>query len=156
MTLGEQFGNLMDSRSALLVERAGFPIAQEIAERMKQLTLNGRSFTAGTGKNSKPHPYDTQYSPAYKKKRNNAGLEFGDVIMRFKNKRIERTTNPVEVFGGAEIGFVEGGHIFKYHHDGTANGNKTRTIFPRDISSVPADIFENFKKLIIGVLSGKS
>jgi hypothetical protein len=109
MTLGEQFGNLMDTRSALLVERAGFPIAEEIAERMKQLTANGTTFTPIGGDKSVSHAYDSKYSKAYAKKRTDAGLKADKVVLRFKSLRIERTTNPVEVFGGAEIGFVEGG-----------------------------------------------
>ena len=155
MSLGEQFGVLMNARAKNLVEQAAFPIAEEVAERMKQLTKEGRTFTAGTGKNSKPHPYDTPYSKKYAQKRQRAGLQSENVVMRFKSMRIERTTSPRNIMGGAELGFVEGGEIFKLHQDGTANGGKTRTIFPRDISAIPADIMERFRALIVGVMNGK-
>lgn len=150
MSLGEQFGELMDRRSALLVERAGFPIAEEITVKMKELTKEGRGFS---------EPYDTPYRPSYAKKRQKAGLQTERVELRYKSLRIERTTQPAEVQGGAEVGFVEGGRIFKYHQDGIQYRNglrRTRTIFPRDWASVPTDIYERFKQLIVGVLSGKS
>jgi hypothetical protein len=145
MSLGEQFGAMMDARSALLVERAGFPIAEEITEKMKELSQGGD----GMG----------EYFPGYKKKyakvKENAGYATEVVTLRFKNKRIERTTQPTEVMGGAEIGFVEGGEIFKFHQTGKARGGRTRTIFPRKWKDVPPDIYERFKQLIVGVLSGK-
>jgi hypothetical protein len=150
MTLGEQFGELMDRRSALLVERAGFPIAEEITVKMKALTQEGRGFD---------ERYDTPYRPSYSNKRQKAGLQTERVELRYKSMRIERTTQPQEIQGGAEIGFVEGGKIFKYHQDGIRYRNgllRTRTIFPRDWTSVPTDIYERFKQLIVGVLSGKS
>ena len=150
MTLGEQFGNLMDTRSALLVERAGFPIAEEITAKMKELTQEGRGFD---------DRYDTPYRPSYARKRDKAGLQTQKVELRYKSLRIERTTQPQEIRGGAEIGFVDGGKIFKYHQDGITYKNglrRTRTIFPRDWASVPTDIYERFKQLIVGVLSGKS
>jgi hypothetical protein len=150
MTLGEQFGNLMETRSALLVERAGFPIAEEITLEMKNLTKEGRGFD---------DRYDSPYRPRYAKKRDKAGLQSERVELRYKSLRIERTTQPQEVQGGAEIGFVDGGRIFKYHQDGISYRNgllRTRTIFPRDWASVPPDIYARFKQLIIGVLSGKS
>jgi hypothetical protein len=140
---------MMDARSALLVERAGFPIAEEITEQMKALTKEGRGFK---------EPYDTPYRPSYAKKREKAGLQTSKVELRYKSYRIERTTQPTEVMGGAEIGFVDGGKIFKYHQDGITYKNglrRTRTIFPRDWQSVPPDIYERFKQLIVGVLSGK-
>jgi hypothetical protein len=162
MTLGEQFGNLMDTRSALLVERAGFPIAEEITLEMKNLTKEGRGFD---------DRYDTPYRwqddrdnsglgvSGYALKRKRAGLQPEKVELRYKSLRIERTTQPTNVMGGAEIGFVDGGKIFKYHQDGVRyrNGDvRTRTIFPRDWASVPPDIYARFKQLIVGVLSGKS
>jgi hypothetical protein len=149
MTLGEQFGNLMETRSALLVERAGFPIAEEITLEMKNLTKEGRGFD---------DRYDSPYRPRYAKKRNKAGLQAEKVELRYKSLRIERTTQPREVTGGAEIGFVDGGKIFKYHQDGIRYKNgmvRTRTIFPRLWKDVPPDIYARFKQLIVGVLSGK-
>lgn len=148
MTLGSQFDDLMTQRADQLIEKAGYPIAEEIAERMKSLTKEGRGFD---------ERYDTPYRPSYAKKRAKAGLQTEKVELRYKNLRIERTTQPTTVLGGAEIGFVEGGQIFKYHQDGVRykNGSvRTRTIFPRDWASVPQDIYDRFTKLIMEVLRG--
>lgn len=146
MTLGEQFGELMDRRSALLVERAGFPIAEEITAKMKELTQGGDGMGV----------YFPGYKKTYAKVKDKAGYQTEVVTLRFKNKRIERTTQPAEVMGGAEIGFVEGGEIFLLHQTGKARGGRIRTIFPEKWKDIPPDIYERFKQLIVGVLSGKS
>ena len=148
MSLGEQFGVLMNVRASNLVERAAFPIAEEITEEMKRKTLNGEGFD---------DRYDTPYRPSYAKKRRSKGLQTERVELRYKSMRIERTTAPMNVQNGAEIGFVEGGKIFKYHQDGIrySTGVRTRTIFPRNWQSVPNDIYQRFITLIVGVMNGK-
>jgi hypothetical protein len=154
MTLGQQFDRIMQSRIESLTVKAGYPIAEEIAERMKQNTKEGHSF--GNER------YDTPYQRRYARKRTRDGLQTSRVDLRTRNLRIERTTAPVTQFSGgtagAEIGFVDGGRIFKYHQDGITYRNglhRMRTIFPRSWESVPADIYERFKTLIVEVLSGR-
>jgi hypothetical protein len=148
MTLGSQFGDIMDSVSDELVVKAGFPIAEEITAKMKELTKSGKGFD---------NRYDTPYQQPYARKRKRAGLQTQAVELRFKGLRIERTTQPQNVGGGAEIGFVDGGEIFKYHQDGVKYKNglvRTRTIFPRDWDSVPQEIYDRFISLIMGVVRG--
>jgi hypothetical protein len=152
--MGEQFDALMQKRIGTLVEKAGYPIALEISEAMKQNTKEGHSFVN--------EQYDTPYQPKYAKARGRKGLQIKNVELRTNNFRIERTTPPMNVFSGgtqgAEIGFVDGGRIFKYHQDGVKYKNglkRVRTIFPRTWASVPTDIVDRFKKLIVEVLSGR-
>lgn len=147
MTLGEQFGVLMNARAKNLVVEAGYPTAEEITAKMKELTLGGDGFGE----------YMPGYKKTYAKVRERKGLQSELVTLRFKNKRIERTTQPTTVMGGAEIGFVEGGKIFKYHQDGVEykSGTRTRTIFPKSWEEVPYDIYDNFIKRIVEVMNGK-
>jgi hypothetical protein len=154
MTLGAQFDTLMRKRIDSLVEKAAYPIAEEITELMKRNTKEGTSFTGET--------YDVPYSESYAKTRKRKGLQTSKVEMRSRGLRIEYTTPPQNQFymgkATAEIGFVNGGNIFKYHQDGIIYKNgikRTRTIFPRSWASVPVDIVDRFKTLIVEVLSGR-
>jgi hypothetical protein len=155
MTLGAQFGALMKERIATLAVKAGYPIAEDIAQRMKENTNAGRAFE-GEGAIDL---YDKNYSPKYAQKRKNRGLQTEHVTLRTRNLRIERTTQPqTEGANTAVIGFVDGGRIFKYHQDGINYrkvGRRIRSIFPQTIASVPADIMAKFKLLIVEVLSGR-
>ena len=155
MTLGAQFGALMKERIATLAVKAGYPIAEEITQRMKENTKAGKGFD-GTGASDL---YDSKYTPKYARQRAKRGLQTEVVTLRTRNLRIERTTEPqTEGLNTAVIGFVDGGRIFKYHQDGINYrkvGRRIRSIFPQTIASVPVDIMERFKTLIVEVLSGR-
>jgi hypothetical protein len=151
MTLGMQFDTLMRKRIDSLVEKAAYPIAEEITELMKRNTKEGHSFLN--------ERYDTPYQLKYARQRQRKGLQATKVELRTRGLRIERTTAPQrEGNDTAVIGFVDGGKIFKYHQDGITYKNglqRVRTIFPRSWASVPVDIVDRFKTLIVEVLSGR-
>ena len=151
MTLGVQFNALMRKRIDSLVVKAAYPIAEEITELMKRNTKEGHSFLN--------ERYDVPYQLKYARNRQRKGLQATKVELRTRNLRIERTTSPQrEGNDTAVIGFVDGGKIFKYHQDGITYKNglqRVRTIFPRSWASVPVDIVDRFKNLIVEVLSGR-
>jgi hypothetical protein len=155
MTLGAQFGALMKERIATLAVKAGYPIAEDIAQRMKENTKAGKGFE-GQGA---VDLYDSKYTPKYARQRQRKGLQTEVVTLRTRGLRIERTTQPqTEGENTAVIGFDSGGKIFKYHQDGINYrkvGRRIRSIFPQTIASVPADIMAKFKLLIVEVLSGR-
>jgi hypothetical protein len=155
MTLGMQFGVLMKERIATLAVKAGYPIAEDIAQRMKENTKAGKGFE-GQGA---VDLYDNKYTPKYARQRQRTGLQTEVVTLRTRGLRIERTTAPQrEGNDTAVIGIVDGGTIFKYHQDGITYKNglqRVRTIFPRSWASVPVDIVDRFKTLIVEVLSGR-
>lgn len=147
-TIGPQLQSIYAPRLRRISEEAVAPFALEVTERMKENTEAGRGFGND--------PYDDRYSRKYSKWRTRKGYNPNPVILRAGSKRIERTTG-AEVTGDAtEVGFVEGGRIFKYHHDGTARGGKIRSIFPKEWASVPAEMYARLTANIAEVMRGLS
>jgi hypothetical protein len=141
----------LNKKLALLNQTVAPRIAAEIDDQMKQNSATGRAF--GNDR------YDDQYVESYKIKRARAGLGTSPVTMRFKSNRIENTK--VETTGsGSTISFADStaGQIFKYHHDGinySKVGERVRSIFPKQDSSVPQEIRDLANRLILEVLSGR-
>ncbi len=141
----------LNSKLALLNQTVTPRIAAEIEDQMKQNSATGRAF--GNDR------YDDQYVESYKIKRAKAGLGTSPVNLRFKSNRIENTK--VETTGsGSTISFADStaGQIFKYHHDGinySKVGERVRSIFPKQDSSVPQEIRDLANRLILEVLSGR-
>ena len=141
----------LNNKLALLNQTVTPRIAAEIEDQMKQNSATGRAF--GNDR------YDDQYVESYKIKRARAGLGTSPVTMRFKSNRIENTK--VETTGsGSTISFADStaGQIFKYHHDGinySKVGERVRSIFPKQDSSVPQEIRDLANRLILEVLSGR-
>jgi len=121
-------------------------IAEEVRQRMLLNTETGRAFGND--------PYNNLYNANYAKKK---GVARSPVTLRDKKKRIEKyivTTGKrgatVELQSDREMGV-----IFGYHHTGKARGGKVRSIFPKEVSSVPSDVREMSQNLAWEVLSGK-
>lgn len=145
MTIGQQLERIYSARLASIGSSLN-ETAVEIAEQMKENTKAGRAFGND--------PYEDKYSPKYSRKRVKMGLNSNPTILRAKGQRIERTTQPVVTGSTVELGFIDGGRIFRYHHDGTAKGGKIRSIFPKWWVSVPRDIYERMVHNIVGALRG--
>lgn len=149
MTIGEQLSRIYYDRLASIGSSLN-ETAIEIAERMKENTNANRAFGND--------PYNDTYSKRYERWREKNGLKGGKVTLRAKKMRIERTTEPASYASpadkGVELGFVEGGEIFRYHHKGTAKGGKIRSIFPKEMASIPSDIFQRMVHNIVGALRG--
>jgi len=149
-TIGPQLQAIYGSRIKRIMDDAVAPFASAVAEQMKENTKAGRAF-------GNDH-YDDRYTPKYSKWRTRRGLQPQPTVMRAKSLRIERTTNPVTDGDAVEVGFVDGGKIFKYHHDGIVYsrvGLRMRSIFPKEWTSVPRDMYDAFMRKIIGVMRGQ-
>jgi hypothetical protein len=141
----------LNSKLALLNQTVTPRIAAEIEDQMKQNSATGKAF--GNDR------YDDQYVESYKKVRTRAGLGTSPVNLRFKSKRIENTR--VETTDtGSTISFADSkaGQIFKYHHDGinySRVGERVRSIFPKQDSSIPQTIRDLANRLILETLRGR-
>jgi len=141
----------LNSKLALLNQTVTPRIAAEIEDQMKQNSATGKAF--GNDR------YDDQYVESYKKVRTRAGLGTSPVNLRFKSKRIENTR--VETTDtGSTISFTDSkaGQIFKYHHDGinySRVGERVRSIFPKQDSSIPQTIRNLANRLILETLRGR-
>jgi hypothetical protein len=141
----------LNSKLALLNQTVTPRIAAEIEDQMKQNSATGKAF--GNDR------YDDQYVESYKKVRTRAGLGTSPVNLRFKSNRIENTR--VETTDtGSTISFADSkaGQIFKYHHDGinySRVGERMRSIFPKQDSSIPQTIRDLANRLILETLRGR-
>jgi hypothetical protein len=141
----------LNSKLALLNQTVTPRIAAEIEDQMKQNSATGKAF--GNDR------YDDQYVESYKKVRTRAGLGSSPVNLRFKSNRIENTR--VETTDtGSTISFADSkaGQIFKYHHDGinySRVGERVRSIFPKQDSSIPQTIRDLANRLILETLRGR-
>jgi hypothetical protein len=127
--LGEQLREIIQ-RKAQGLEAVARPIAADIESKMKDNTLRGSGF----GSDEYINDYSENYAIRAK------GGNRSPVTLRASRRRIEQTNvDPIQ--GGARIRFAddEGGRIFRYHHEGTAKGGKTRSIFPKSVQSVPLE-----------------
>lgn len=149
-SMSEQFDEILAPRLDRVQEVAGKKFAESIAEKMKENTDRGVGFGADE--------YNSTYSKSHARVRRRKGLQVQRVDLRMSRRRIEQTrvTTTKGGAGSSAISFQEGGQIFKMHHDGSAKGGKTRSIFPKTPDSVPDDMKVKAKKDVLGVLSGKN
>ena len=144
--MDEQFADILRPRLDRINERVGEPVAELFAERMKRNTQAGHGFSND--------PYDSAYSESHSRVRRKKGLQIGKVDLRMERRRIEQTRVDTVGKSATRIRHQEGGHIFKYHHAGTARGGKTRSIWPKSPQSIPEDIRLDITRKVQGALSG--
>jgi hypothetical protein len=147
-----QLERIIGSRIAELNDKVTPVIAEDIAQRMKDNTLAGKAF--GNDR------YDNEYTPKYRVYRKRQGLPEAPVTMRANKRRIENTRIEVTSGEGSTIRFEDPdmGKVFKYHHDGiqySKAGLRMRSIFPKGVESVPADIMDKINRMIAEVLIGR-
>jgi hypothetical protein len=154
----------LNSKLALLNQTVTPRIAAEIEDQMKQNSATGKAFGndrydnvyQGTGVKK---PKGKLQNTGYARKRELAGLGTSPVNLRFKSNRIENTR--VETTDtGSTISFADSkaGQIFKYHHDGinySRVGERVRSIFPKQDSSIPQTIRDLANRLILETLRGR-
>lgn len=149
-TIGPQLQAIYGPRLKRIADDAVAPFASEVTEQMKENTKAGRAF-------GNDH-YDDRYERKYSRWRTRRGLQAQPTTMRAKSLRIERTTAPEKVGDAVEVGFIDGGRIFKYHHDGIVYskvGLRMRSIFPKSWESVPRNLYDAFMARIAGVMRGQ-
>jgi hypothetical protein len=149
MTLGEQFASIL--RPRLDLSDIEMDLARRIDKQMKENVDEGQGFIGKV-----TDRYDRNYEPKYARKREKQGFQIEYTDLQKRRKRIKNTI--IEAQDGAVISFVDGGEIFKYHHDGVtyANGKyKERSIFPKEgTDSIPKDILVASQKLLTAKLRG--
>ena len=144
--MDEQFADILKPRLSLVQKKVGGAAVQLIARQMKQNVDASKGFSND--------PYDSVYSKSHRLERKKRGYPKGGVILKMGRRRINQTK--IETTGqGARVSFVEGGDIFRYHHEGTAKGDKTRSIFPKSPQSIPDDIKSDIVQKVQEVLSGQ-
>jgi hypothetical protein len=151
-SLGTQFRNLMDRRFAKVVPDAAVPLTNDIFKQTVEATRIGVMPFSGTGMR-----YDSPYMKKYAKYRQKVGRQTEMVDLRLKSRHIEQSVR-FDTPNYAEIGFANGGRIFKYHHDGISykNGNfRQRTLFPKSWLNVPQPMYTKFIKRIVRIMNGK-
>lgn len=128
-SIGEQLNTILTRRAE------SFPVVAEaftidLSERMKQNTESGVAFGADE--------YDNQYTEPYARRAKGGSIT--PVTLRHLQRRIEQTRE-TRTETGAEIVFQddEGSRIFKLHHTGRARGGKVRSIWPKQVQSVPLE-----------------
>jgi hypothetical protein len=163
MTLGEQFESILTSR--LNFEDIEMYMARAIDAKMKQNVDEGKGFSGRVTDEYRSDyekiDYDKQKNVTnvmgYAKYRQDRGFRIDKTNLQLRRKRIKNTI--VEAQDGAVISFVEGGDIFKYHHDGIDYKKarlKVRSIFPKEGSdSLPQDIIDDTTKRLTAKLRGK-
>ena len=153
LDMGEQFGRIIEPRMESMQDKVGGKIAELIDAEMKSNVDSGKAFGSD--------PYDPSYSKSHAQTRRRKGLGSGAVTLQMNKKRIKQTS--IETTDGStQIKFSDemvsgrGGSrsLFRMHHEGTAKGNKARSIWPKSPESVPDHINSKAKELVSGVLSG--
>lgn len=143
--LGTQLVGILSPRLGRVNEVVAGRLAEDINDKMKENTQAGRGF----GNDA----YVNFYNPKYAARR---GKPISPVILRDQKKRIERyEVTPGKT--GAVIQLKEDRDmaiIFGYHHTGKATGGKIRSIFPKTVASVPADVRDLAVELTGEVLRG--
>ena len=152
--LGDQLRQILQPRLDMVVERVGTPLAEQIEQAMRRNTEQGHGFTSD--------PYDSTYSDGHARVRRKKGLQTAKVDLRMDKRRIDNTyIRKVGVVGagspGVQIGIqdAQGSTIMRLHHDGRAKGGKTRSIFPKEPRSIPAEYVEQAKRTLTELLRGQ-
>lgn len=132
------------------VKKLNEDVAPKIAEEIRVRMLNNTQ----TGKAFGNDEYDNLYNSQYAKRK---GTARSPVTLRNKKKRIEKYV-VTKSNRGATIELAsdrEMAVIFGYHHTGKARGGKVRSIFPKQVASVPSDVKDLSQELVWEYLSGK-
>lgn len=148
-TLGAQLIDILVPRQDQVNRIASPQVAEMVRSRMLENTQSGKGF----GNDEYNNIYSAQYA-----KRRKAGQR-SPVTLRDTKKSIEKYV--VTASKRSDLGSVielpsdpERAKIFRFHHEGTARGGKTRSVFPKQVASVPPDIRDEAQRLATGVLNG--
>lgn len=149
-TIDIQFANIISPRIAQLNAKVAGEVGKEIKDEMLRNTSSGKGFGSDD--------YDNTYEKSHRYARRKRGLQVGTVDLRYKKGSLE-SVKVATTGKGANIDFAHGGKILKYHHEGTAfrgkEKGKTRSIFPKEIASIPDRIKNIAQKQSQEVLSGQ-
>lgn len=148
-SLADQFLDKIKPRldQNTLAGKVAQPMAERVAQRMKQNSMAGTTFPNQS--------YKPNYSSRRRKERKALGLQVSRVDLRAKKKRIENTQ--VNTVGNAaKVTFADTGFasVFRDHHEGR-NKLPVRSLFPKTPEAIPKDIFEQMKKTLTQVLRGQ-
>ena len=148
-SLGGQLIDILVPRQDQLNRIASPQVAELVKSRMLENTQSGKAFSNDE--------YNNIYSAEYAKRRK-AGQR-SPVTLRDTKRSIEKYV--VTASSRSDLGSKielpsdpERAKIFRFHHEGTARGGKTRSVFPKQAASVPPDIRDQAKRLATGVLNG--
>ena len=148
-SMGAQLIDILVPRQDQLNRVASPQVAELVKSRMLENTQSGKAFGND--------PYNNIYSAQYAKRRK-AGQR-SPVTLRDTKMSIEKYV--VTASTRSDIGSTielpsdpDRAKIFRFHHEGTARGGKTRSIFPKTAASVSPDIRDEAKRLAKGVLNG--
>ena len=128
----------------------------QVAEVVAKNIGDAMDLNSKSGKTFSNQEYDNTYSEKYAKRVK--GGQTSPVTMRNSDRHIEqRKTEKNKANKSAKVSFLneEFGIIFRYHHEGTAKGNKIRSLFPKTAKAVPFEIREIALKRAGRMLSGK-
>jgi hypothetical protein len=142
----QQFNAILKPRLDDVQKRIGGKVAQLFSREMKKNVENSEGFGGDQ--------FDSKYSQRYLKERIRKGHPKGKVILKAGNRRINQTqiqTTEKE----SNISFSDGGWIFQMHHEGTAKGGKTRSIWPKTPESIPKNLKSEIKTVVGEVLRGQ-
>jgi hypothetical protein len=130
MNIGEQLEAILIRKMANM-NTASDAVAVDIADKMKQNTLGGVAFGGDE--------YDNTYTENYARRAKSGSIS--PVTLRNTQRRIEQTniSNPSRQSSRISFANDEGGRIFRLHHEGRARGGKVRSIFPKELTSVPVE-----------------
>jgi hypothetical protein len=150
MTLGEQIAQDLAKKLELVNGEPVRILAQEISNRSKVNTKNGKAF----GNDRYDNIYIKRYAKAFK------NGQVTPVTLRNRSTAVENQVVEVSSRQGASIRFIAAGDIFKKHHDGFDYGNdskwdegyKERSIFPKLHESVDEDLYLELHKNVGEVL----
>jgi hypothetical protein len=127
--MGDQWALIIKSRLPKLNNVADLDVAELVKEEMFVNTAEGHGFGDDV--------YEPTYSKRYANRRKGGSLK--PVTLRDKDFALE-TANVAFDGKGGMISFQSKGNIFRFHNDGTAKGEKMRSIFPKRIESVPKSV----------------
>jgi hypothetical protein len=129
--------NMGDQLEAILIRKmanmnvASDAVAVDLSDKMKQNTLQGQGFGSDS--------FDNTYTENYARRAK--GGARSPVTLRNQRRRIEQTniSNPTRNSSRIAFNDDEGGRIFKLHHEGRARGGRVRSIWPKQLASIPID-----------------
>jgi hypothetical protein len=144
MPMGTQWAFIIGRRLRKLNEQAAPLVAEVVKDEMLVNTAEGHGFGNDV--------YVAKYTPAYAKRR----WDKKDSPVNLRDSDFSLETAHVSFDGiGGLISFNSKGNIFRFHHDGTARGDKMRSIFPKTVRSLPKSVKLTALKEGRRVLSGQ-
>ena len=128
----------------------------QVAEVVAKNIGDAMDLNSKSGKTFGNQEYNNTYSQKYADKKK--GGQLSPVTIRDEEKRIEqRVVGRDKAKKKATVFFQdqEFSIVLRYHHEGTAKGNKIRSLFPKTAKAVPFEIREIALKRAGRMLSGK-